>query len=272
MNPARYFVALLLTVTVSTAVSAQQIHLGVTTAMNATFVLDDGLSEDPRYSSQYTYNRAPIGFAFGVDFGRTFGLSLESILSKQGQIYEIIDVANQVKGQREISLSYVHFPLLMRFMSGGTGGARATFNLGPQLSVLTEAVENMDYEAGTFKIPEATNFQLPAGATDNGDGTYTTPSMEPTEILSKEANNFKNTEFQIAAAFGLDIDLARHLFLSAQVRANYSLTDMRTGDVIESIQNGEGSDLFGKRASMLVGFQLGLHYTFGVTRSFKYKK
>lgn len=272
MNPARYFVALLLTVTVSTTVSAQQIHLGVTTAMNATFVLDDGLSEDPRYSSQYTYNRAPIGFAFGVDFGRTFGLSLESILSKQGQIYEIIDVANQVKGQREISLSYVHFPLLMRFMSGGTGGARATFNLGPQLSVLTEAVENMDYEAGTFKIPEATNFQLPAGATDNGDGTYTTPSMEPTEILSKEADNFKNTEFQIAAAFGLDIDLARHLFLSAQVRANYSLTDMRTGDVIESIQNGEGSDLFGKRASMLVGFQLGLHYTFGVTRSFKYKK
>lgn len=264
--------ALLLVVTISARVSAQQIHLGVTTAMNATFVLDNGLSEDPRYNSQYTYNPAPLGFAFGIDLGRTFGLSLESILSKQGQVYEIIDAAKQVKGQREISLSYVHLPLLMRFMSGGTGAARATFNLGPQLSVLTEAVENMHYDAGTFDIPDATDFQLPDGAIDNGDGTYTTPAMEPTELLTKEANNFRNTEFQIAAAFGVDIDLARHLFLSTQIRANYSLTDMRTGDVIERIRSGEGGDLFGHRANMLVGVQLGLHYTFGTTRSFKYRK
>lgn len=252
--------------------SAQQIHLGLTTAVNATFVLDKGLSEDPRYSSTYTYQMAPIGFNFGVDFGRTFGLSLESILSKQGQIYEIIDAAEQIKGERKIDLTYVHLPLLMRFMSGGNGGARANFNIGPQLSILTQAVESMQYQAGTFRMPEDPNFQLPEGATDNGDGTYTTPEMSPTELLTKQANQFRNTEFQIAAAFGLDIDLSRHMFLSTQIRANYSLTDMRNGDVIEAIKNGEGNDLFGKRANLLVGLQLGLHYTFGVTRSFKYKQ
>lgn len=272
MTLTRFFVCGLLAFGLSTFARAQQIHFGVTTAINATFVLDEGLSQDPRYSSQYTYNIAPIGFAFGVELGRTFGFSLESILSRQGQIYEIIDAAEQIKGQREISLSYVHLPLLMKFMSGGTAGVRTNFNLGPQLSLMTSAVESMHYEAGTFNIPDDPAFSLPEGAVDNGDGTYTAPSMQPTELLTREANQFRETEFQIAAAFGLDIDLSRHLFLSTQVRANYSLTDMRTGDVIENLQNGEGSDIFGKRANMLIGFQLGLHYTLGVTRSFRYRK
>ncbi len=37
-----------------------QVHLGVTTGINSTFVLDKGLSEDPRYNSQLTYNFSPI--------------------------------------------------------------------------------------------------------------------------------------------------------------------------------------------------------------------
>ncbi|HEY8510727.1 MAG TPA: outer membrane beta-barrel protein [Cyclobacteriaceae bacterium] len=271
MKAIRLTFVFLLALVTSFAVRAQQIHLGLTTAVNATFVLDKGLSQDPRYNSQYTYKMAPVGFSFGVDFGRTFGLSLESILSKQGQIYEIIDAAQQIKGQREISLSYVHLPLLMRFMSGGNSAVRTNFNLGPQLSFLTEAVESMHYDAGTFTIPDDPSFVLPEGAVDNGDGTYTAPAMEPSEILTKKANQFKNMEFQIAAAFGVDIDLSRHLYLSTQIRANYSLTDMRTGDVIDAITNGEGQDLFSHRASMIVGLQVGLHYTFGVTRSFKFR-
>lgn len=271
MTATRLSVVFLLAFFTALTVRAQQVHLGLTTAVNATFVLDKGLSQDPRYDAQYTYKMAPIGFSFGVELGRTFGLSLESILSKQGQIYQIIDAAEQIKGQREISLSYVHLPLLMNFMSGGSAPVRTNFNLGPQLSFLTKAVERMEYQAGTFNIPDDPSFQLPEGAVDNGDGTYTTPAMEPSEILTKEANQFRNMEFQIAAAFGVDIDLSRHLFLSTQIRANYSLSDMRTGDVIDAITNGEGQDLFSHRASMLVGLQLGLHYTFGVTRSFKFR-
>jgi hypothetical protein len=272
MKAIRISLVFLLAFVTSLTVWAQQVHLGLTTAVNATFVLDKGLSQDPRYNSQYTYKMAPIGFSFGVDLGRTFGLSLESILSKQGQIYEIIDAAEQIKGQREISLSYVHLPLLMRFMNGGNAPVRTNFNLGPQLSLLTEAVESMHYDAGTFVIPNDPTFILPEGAVDNGDGTYTAPAMEPSEILSKKANQFKDMEFQIAAAFGVDIDLSRHFYLSTQIRANYSLTDMRTGDVIDAITNGEGQDLFNHRASMIVGLQVGLHYTFGVTRSFKFRK
>jgi hypothetical protein len=276
MRKLRLLLIVGLFITLSDVSFAQiSIHVGATTAYNATFVLDKGLSEDPRYNSTMTYNWAPIGFNFGVDFTRKFGLSLESILSHQGQIYEIVDVAKKVVGQRSIDLSYVQLPLLMRFMSGGNGATRANFNIGPQLSLLTDASEIMQYSASTQTFPPGS--ELPPGSTniqENVDGSITAdvPAQSPEEILSKEMNSFKNAEFQIAGAFGLDIDLSRHLYLSTQIRANYSLTDMRNGDVIDAIKEGNTNDIFGARANVLVGVQMGVHYVFGSTRSFKYKE
>lgn len=252
-----------------------QVHVGATTAVNATFVLDKGLSEDPRYNSTMTYNTAPIGFNFGVDFTNKFGLSLESILSNQGQIYEVINAAKQISGERKIDLTYMNLPLLVRFMSGGNGAARANFNIGPQVSFLTQATETLQFDAGNYTIPDDPNFVIPEGGEDNGNGTYYMPSEgsaeNPTEIYSKALDDFKTTEFQIAAALGLDIDIARHLYLTAQIRANYSLTDMKNGDAWETLSGSRPQDIFSQRANLLVGVQLGLHYTFGVTRSFKFK-
>jgi hypothetical protein len=272
-------VILCLSIFAVTTGSAQivQVHLGATTSVNATFVLDKGLSEDPRYNSTATYQFAPIGLNFGLDLGKKFGLSLEGIKSKQGQIYEMIDTYEKVKGQRKISLDYLQLPMLFKFMSGGNGGARGNFNIGPQLSLLTDARESLQASAGTFQIPEGVDFEsiqqeFPS-AVNNGDGTYALPSDVPSyDILTKKANDFKNTEFSIAGAFGLDIDLSKHLFLTSQIRATYSLTDMRNGDVIEAIKNGDSADVFGQRANLLVGVQLGLHYMLGKTRSHKFKE
>ena len=265
----------ILTVSTGTA-QIVQVHLGATTTVNATYVLDKGLSADPRYNSTATYQWAPIGFNFGVDLGRKFGLSLEGIKSKQGQIYEMIDAYEKVKGQRKISLDYLQLPMMFRFMSGGNAGTRANFNLGPQLSLLTDARETIEAQAGQYTIPEGMDFasiqeEFPQ-ATDNGDGTYSIPDVPTTDLLTKKANDFKNTEFSIAGAFGLDIDLSKHLYLTTQVRATYSLTDMRNGDVIEKLKSGDSADIFGSRANLLVGVQLGLHYVFGTTRSHRFKE
>lgn len=309
MKPKNYWIGCFIFLLAGSAYG--QVHLGATTAYNATFVLDKGLSDDPRYTSTYTYQLAPIGFNFGVDFGRKFGLQLESILSNQGQIYDMINVAEQIAGQRKIDLQYINLPLMMKFMGGGNGKARTNFNFGPQMSILTKAVESIQANAGTFAIPADLTFEdiqndfptaifdqasggytlpgpgtypLPAGvsfddiksvypnATDAGNNAYTLPANGSTmakDLLTKEANNFKNAEFQIAMAFGVDIDLSKHLYLSTQIRANYSLTDMRNGDVINSIKQGNYSDVFGSRANFLVGVQLGLHYYFGTLRSFR---
>ena len=70
----------------------------------------------------------------------------------------MIDTFEKIKGQRKISLDYLQLPMLMRFMSGGNGGARANFNLGPQLSLLTGARESIQASAGKFEIPEGVDF------------------------------------------------------------------------------------------------------------------
>jgi len=256
-----------------------RLHLGLTSAYSGTFVLDKGLSEDPRYNAKPTYNFAPVGFAAGVDFGRGFGLQLESIFSRQGQVFEIVNVANQVIGQRRIDLDYIHLPLLLR--SFGTGGARTRFNFmfGPQLSLLTRGKEVYDqYQAGTLQLPQGAqpptdpNTGQPVAV--SAQGTYTYPAT--TQILfSTEAQNavekFRKTDLQLALGMGVDIDLGSNLYISAQIRGNYGFVDMRNEDVIKELQDKNAQqaikDMFGRRANLLVGFQLGLHWMFGGNHS-----
>jgi hypothetical protein len=268
------FTSLFLIISGFFALRAQNLHVGLSTAYNATFVLDKGLSKDPRYNSTYTWNMAPIGFNFGVELGKKFGLSLESILSKQGQIYKIIDAAEQIKGERKIDVRYLNIPMLLKFTGAGNGAARTNFNFGPQLSLLTKASETIQAQAGNFTIPEGLTLEdiqkdFPSAVAGPSAGQYSIPTSEtaPREVLSKKLDSFKNAEFQIAIAFGLDIDLSKHLFLSTQVRANYSFTDMRNGDVIDKLKSGNASAIFGQRANMLVGVQMALHYSLRATRS-----
>jgi hypothetical protein len=190
-------------------------------------------------------------------------------------VYEIIDATKKVIGERRIELNYVHLPLLLRTFGTGSARTRANFMFGPQLSLLTRGQEIYDqHQAGTLVLPEGEN--LPAGATnyDPAARTYTMPAQETT-IYSTEAKNaverFRKTDLQLALGIGLDIDLGRNLYLSSQIRGNYGFVDVRNEDVIKALQNSTGqqftNDLFGRRANVLVGVQLGLHWMFGGNRS-----
>lgn len=248
-------------------VTAQKLHIGATTGINTTLILDKGLTEDPRYNSTYTHNFSPIGIAVGVDLGPRFGIQLESILTNQQQIFEVIDVAKTVVGERRIDLQSVNIPLLFKFMNGSGNRARMNFSLGPQLSILTEGQETLEYVASTQEIPPG--VAIPEGATENGDGTYEVPAMSKTELLSTNAENelekFKNTQVQLAGNIGVDIDISSNIYLSTLIRVNYSLTDMRNNELIDLLKQGSNlaDDIFGRRANLLVGFQFGVHYMFG---------
>jgi hypothetical protein len=268
-------ILLLICICVSAHITQAQVrfHIGTTTAYNSTFVLDKGLTDDPRYNAQMTYKWSPVGVAFGADFNRGLGLQLESILSRQGQIYQIIDVAKEKIGERKIDLEYISLPLMLNLLSNNSSRTSFNFMFGPQLSILTQGQEiYQQNKQGRLTLPEG--GQVPQGATDNGDGTYTAPAST-TVLASKDASTtirqFKDKDLQLAVGFGLNIDMGKHLYLSTQVRGNYGFTDMRNEDLINSIKANSSNDvlkdLFGRRANLLIGAQLGLHYMFGGNRT-----
>ncbi|MEN8249988.1 MAG: outer membrane beta-barrel protein [Bacteroidota bacterium] len=257
-------------------------NVGVSTAMNSTFVLDKGLKTDPTYIANTTFNMAPIGFSFGMDITKKFGLSLDAIKAAQGQYYEIVDAYNTIQGAREFDMSYLQFPLLLKFMGGGDGRARMNFQLGPQLSLLQEGQEILKYVQGDYNFPtdpqDLEDFVLPEeiNAIDNGDGTYTIPQdyeqlISGSEEYTDALYQFAEKELALSGAFGLTLDVHRNMYMVMNVKATYSLTDMRGKDLIDLVNSGQVQDLASERANLAVGAQISLHWIFGGTRFFKAK-
>jgi hypothetical protein len=260
------------------AAMGQGFHVGLTTGFNSTINLDKGLSDDPRYNSDYTIASTPIGLNVGYDFTPSFGLTLESILANQQMVYELIDIADQIKGGQEIDLQYLHLPLMMRFMNSGDSRTRFNASIGPQLSVLTGAVETFYAEAGDYKMPADASFTdilaTYPSATQTVEqaqnGEYTLPTnISETELLSKSTNDFRELEFQIAGAMGVNIDLGKHLVLSTLLRVNYRISELTNEEAVEMFLENNASQLFAEQAQLTLGLQLGIHYSFGINRSYK---
>jgi hypothetical protein len=306
----------------TSAVLAQpKIHLGITTAVNSTFVLDKGLSEDPRYSSTANFEWAPVGVNFGVDFTKRIGLQLESIKAAQGQIYQMIETAQAAQtmiAERSIDLSYLQFPLLLKMMNGGNKAARFNFQVGPQLSILSGGSETINFikdasvnlaQGGDINLEDAMvliqseqdipieyqqmyqdalangaiappdgigGVEVPIEYFQNGNpGEYNMPENSMMTLMSSEVESkiqsFKDKEIQLAFGFGMDIDVWKNFYISANVRANYSFTDMRNEDLINMIGDNDLTSIFSNRANLLVGAQFGLHWVIGGNRSSRAK-
>ncbi|MCG8308164.1 MAG: PorT family protein [Cytophagales bacterium] len=295
-----------------------RVHLGITTGFNSTHVLDKGLSTDPRYVAKANYEWAPVGASAGIDFTNRFGLQIESIKAAQGQIYQMIETAQNIKtmiAERNIDLSYIQLPLLMKMMSGGNGPARFNFQIGPQLSLLnsgsevmkcvkdaninleeggdipldvtTVIVENssdvpLEYRqalaSGEVSPPSNNELEIPISYFEDMEnpGQYNMPENSMMTLMNSEVESgiqkFKEKEVQLAFGLGMDIDVLKHFYISANVRANYSFTDMRNQDLIDMIGDEDITSIFNNRANLLVGAQLGLHWIIGGNRSFKAKK
>lgn len=294
-----------------------RIHIGVTTALNSTFVLDKGLSEDPRYSAEANYKWAPIGASFGIDFTNRFGLQIESIKAAQGQIYQMIESTQNIKSmiaERNISLNYLQFPLLLKMMSGGNKAARFNFQIGPQLSLLNSGSETLKFienaninltqggdipldittvlvenqadipvayqdaiTNGEIAPPSGNDLEIPVSyfQDQNNPSQYNMPENSVMTLMNSEMESeiqkFKEKEIQLAFGFGMDIDVLKYFYISANIRANYSFTDMRNQDLIDFIGDGDITSIFSNRANLLVGAQIGLHWVIGGNRSFKAK-
>ncbi len=132
--------------------------------------------------------------------------------------------------------------------------------------------------SGEVTPPSNIELEVPLEYFQDGDnpGQYNMPEGAVMNIMNKEATSeiqrFKDKEIQLAFGFGMDIDVLKHFYISANIRANYSFTDMRNEDLINMIGDDDISSIFSNRANLLIGAQIGLHWVIGGNRSFKAKK
>ena len=310
--------------TVGAAVAQPRIHVGINTGFNTTYVLDQGLRSNPNYIAQANYEWFPIGGAVGIDITKGLGFQFESIRAAQGQIYQMIQTVESVQkmiAERNIDLSYIQFPLLLKLMSTSVKPVRFNFQIGPQLSLLNSGSETIRFiEDASINLEDYANVSpenlsemaditnvlvgsendLPQpylDAIENGEitpgenplevplkyfedpntaGEYDMPQDAVMMLMSSEAENelqkFKDKEVQIAFGFGLDFDVLKHFYISANVRGNYSFTDMRNEDLINMINDKDITTIFDQRANLLLGVQVGLHWVIGGNRSFRAKR
>ncbi|MCX2742945.1 outer membrane beta-barrel protein [Mangrovivirga sp. M17] len=270
MKTKSFFLGLFLLFSIS-AFAQVKVHVGATTTGQMNFVLDKGLKSDPRYVQTNDIKFAPIGLAFGVDLTDNFGLQLESIYSIQGAYYQVVDIYETVQGYRDFEANYIHLPVLLKFMSASVDRTRFNFMIGPQLSFLTSGSERIKYDASQYYIPEGVT--PPEGAEPvPGEDYYNVPATDGEIVLftteEEIVREFKEAEFQIAASMGFDIDIARNLSISTQLRMNYAISDFRNEDFIQHMQEQKYDELYERRSSLLVGVQIGVNYVFGGTRFF----
>lgn len=129
--------------------------------------------------------------------------------------------------------------------------------------VTAPSANEMEIPLEYFQNPENPDqFDLPQ------DAVITLMSTE----VQSEIQKFKDKEVQLAFGFGVDIDVFKHFYISANIRGNYSFTDMRNEDLIEFIGDQDITGIFNERANLLIGAQIGLHWMIGGNRSYKASK
>lgn len=129
--------------------------------------------------------------------------------------------------------------------------------------VTAPSANEMEIPLEYFQNPENPDqFDLPQDAV---------MTLMSTEVQS-EIQKFKDKEVQLAFGFGVDIDVFKHFYISANIRGNYSFTDMRNEDLIEFIGDQDITGIFNERANLLIGAQIGLHWMIGGNRSYKASK
>ena len=227
-------------------------HLGITTAVNNTWIkVDNEQENNEHYTYNTTFKWAPIGIVAGYKFNDRQDLQAEAYLSNQGQNYNITDDNGNTVGEKTIKLTYLQVPLLWKFMTGDA--TRFTLHFGPQAGFLIkgEEVNRLD-KTTTVTIPGPSTKTIQAG-------TYTLAKKEKGDPLDERVGGLNAVDPSVVLGFGLEKDVKDNLYLSGSLRFNYGFKDFRD---TESTRDQYDFDHHILRYNIFGGVQVGLHYVF----------
>lgn len=233
-------------------------HLGVTTGLGTSWLVDNRLLEDPNYRYVQTYRRAPIGFTVGAHFNDHNGVQIEAVQVQQGADHQIISPSDNDRrvGTKNIRLTYWSVPILFKYTAGVDRRTRFEFHLGPQINFLSDGSEVNHYDQDAV-------LQVTKGKTDlvaNVPGSTKAHKVTAgtSETMATKADYRAQT---IGAAFGMGLEFKIYgpLYLSTLVRGTYAFSEVRSDATIQRVKD---AGYYSPRQSAIIGVQVGLHYQF----------
>ncbi len=232
-------------------------HIGVTTGLAATWIIDHKLLGDLNYLDVQTYRRAPIGFTAGYHFNNRNGVQVELNKTMQGADFQIVgqeDAAPRV-GTKNLRLTYWSVPILFKYTSGAARKTRFEFHGGPQINFLSVAEDINRYtRAGALDVIKGKTDITVANAPRN---TYLVKAGQ-TDVLATSADYRQRT---LSAVFGIGVEVkvVGPVYASALLRGSISIKDIRSE---AGQQRARANEYYTGRQSALLGFQVGLHWQF----------
>ncbi|KAA9340244.1 porin family protein [Adhaeribacter soli] len=225
-------------------------YIGAAAAINNTWIIiDNELQNNEHHDHKATFGPAG-GLVLGYKFNDRHSLQLEGAYSKQGAKYDLLNSDNRVIGKKEIDLKYLAVPLL--FKLSGTGTTRFNIHVGPQVAFLLSGEEVNTFDENVV----VSNPNMPNNGQTIPAGTYTISDKDPANAGVYKLNNIAPS---IVLGFGVEHDLSDQLYLTANLRFNYSWTNINDDEVVA---HPNDLDKYTLRYNVLGGLQVGLHYFF----------
>jgi hypothetical protein len=183
----------------------------------------------------------------GFDFNKNIGLKLEIGFAKLGQKYsDIVTDSNNVKNNytRNVKLNYLQVPLLFKYRSNGEV-ARFYAMAGPQFNFLLSASQEYLKNEVTWDDEVPGNWTAP---TSIGQSTIT--------------DRYNSLDVMLRIDFGIDITLAKNLFLNAGITTAYGLLDINATDWQNPFNNPDYT--YNPSHNLYGGINIGINYTLPV--------
>lgn len=203
------------------------------------------------------------GISLGYNFSNYFGIYAHALFSNQGQhnYFSFLNEYNQkIEVKNELRLRYFKFPLLLRFSTNAQKKYAFTAEIGPQLEWLS-SVDERDFDPRyNGNVPPKQNR----------------PDYQILNFPSRE-RTFKEVNYGIVFAPGLDIKLRYNMKIVAALRLDYTFNDVEEKNInYDFVRNGVNTVTpyysevtranFGpnraKSTNITAGISIGLNYLF----------
>jgi len=238
-------------------------HIGVSGAFNSIWILNQNnygtlapFTNSLVRASEMDYKPTWGGCAgidLGYNFGRVVGIQSGVQYSFNGQHYEdkflgpaIIGTDTlgrgadrYVKVERDVRLSYIQVPILVKLMTKPGRVAKFVVSLGPQIGIRTTAKEEVRI-AGNLYVPSIYSF------------------------TTKE--KFRTLDVGFALNLGTEIYATDHLYFHVALANYVAVTDLN-GKVLQNLGWYSQNDVeYQKSFNLQTGLSVGIHYIIGQGR------